>query len=127
MLSRIADVISDMPAGTLGFRIAGRLRREDYADVLVPPLRRAVDAGEQLRVLYAIGPELHMEPGAMWDDLKLELQLGIEHRDLWERIAVVTDLDWLWHAFGLFHWLVPGEMRMFREAELDAAKAWLAG
>jgi hypothetical protein len=122
----MVEVIPDMPPGTLGFRVSGRLTREDYVDVLVPPLRRAVQAGERLRVLYAIGPELHMEPGALWEDLKLELDLGIRHREMWERIAVVTDLDWLWRAFNLFAWMVPGEMRLFHERELEEAKAWLA-
>jgi hypothetical protein len=116
-----------MPPGTLGFRVSGRLTREDYVHLLVPPLRRAVEAGERLRVLYAIGPELHMEPAAVWEDLKVEVDLGIRHRDAWERIAVVTDIDWLWRAFELFSWMVPGEMRLFRERELEQAKAWLAG
>lgn len=122
----MVEVIADMPAGALGFRVAGRLTREDYRDVLVPPLRAAVDAGERLRVLYAIGPELHMEPGALLEDLKVEVDLGVRQREAWERIAVVTDLDWLWHAFGLFSWMVPGQMRMFRESELEQAKSWLA-
>jgi hypothetical protein len=56
----MVQVIEDMPPGTLGFRVSGRLTRVDYAGVLVPPLRHV------------------------------------------ERIAVVTDLDWLWRAFQLF-------------------------
>jgi SpoIIAA-like len=120
----VVEVIADMPSGTLGFRVSGRLTRADY-DVLVPPLREAVEAGKRLRVLYAIGPELHTEPGALWEDLKLDVELGIRHRDAWERIAVVTDLDWLWRAFELFSWMVPGEMRLFRESEFERAKTWL--
>jgi hypothetical protein len=119
-------VIPDMPPGTLGFRVSGRLTRDDYVNVLVPPLRAAVEAGQRLRVLYAIGPELHMEPAAVWEDLKVEVELGIKHRDAWERIAVVTDLNWLWRAFELFSWMVPGEMRLFREREFGQAKGWLA-
>jgi SpoIIAA-like len=121
----MAEVLPDMPPGTLGFRISGRLTRADYVDVLVPPLRKATDAGERLRVLYAIGPELHVESGAVLQDIKLEIDLGVRHRDAWERIAVVSDLDWLWRAFELFSWMVPGEMRMFRERELEQAKGWL--
>jgi hypothetical protein len=121
----MTEALSDMQPGTLGFRISGHLTREDYTQVLVPPLRQALEAGERLRVLYAIGPELHMEPGALWEDVKLELDLGVKHRDAWERIAVVSDLDWLWRAFGMFSWMVPGEMRMFHEAELEQAKGWL--
>jgi hypothetical protein len=121
----MVEVIADMPPGTLGFRVSGRLTREDYINVLVPPLRQAVQAGERLRVLYAIGPELHMEHAAIWEDLKLDVELGIKHRDAWERIAVVTDLVWLWRAFELFAWMVPGEMRLFRESEFEQAKTWL--
>jgi hypothetical protein len=118
--------IPDMAPGTLGFRVSETLTREDYVDVLVPPLRRAVDAGERLRALYAIGPKLHMDPGAVVQDIKLEVELGIRHRDAWERIAVVTDIDWLRRAFELFSWMVPGEIRLFGESELEQAKAWLA-
>jgi hypothetical protein len=122
----MVELIDDMPPGTLGFRVSGRLTRQDYAEVLIPPLRQAVEAGERLRVLYAIGPELHMEPAAVWEDIKLDLELGIRHRDAWERIAVLTDLEWLWRSFQLFSWMVPGEMRLFRESELEQAKSWLA-
>jgi SpoIIAA-like len=121
----MVELIPDMPAGTLGFRVSGHLTREDYT-VLAPPLREAVEAGQRLRVIYAIGPELHMEPGAVWEDLKVDLELGIKHRDAWERIAVVTDLNWLWKAFELFSWMVPGEMRLFRESDFEQAKSWLA-
>jgi hypothetical protein len=122
----MVEVIPDMSPGTLGFRVSGRLTREDYVRVLVPPLHEAVQAGRRLRVLYAIGPELHMEPGAFLEDVKVELELGIKHREAWERIAVVTDLEWMWRAFELFSWMVPGEMRLFRESELEQARSWLA-
>ena len=122
----MVEEIPGMPPAALGFRISGDLTREDYLEVLLPPLHEAVDAGRRLRVLYAIGPELGMEPGAVWEDLKLELELGIRHRDAWERIAVVTGLDWLWSAFGLFSWMVPGEMRLFGESDLEEAQQWLA-
>jgi hypothetical protein len=102
----MVDVIADMPP----------------VDMRVPPLREAVKTGQRLRVLYAIGPEIHVEPGAVWKDLKVEAELGIKHRDAWERIAVVSDLSWLWRAFELFSWMVPGEMRVFRENEFEQAK-----
>jgi hypothetical protein len=121
----VVEVVPDLPFGTHGFRVSGRLTSEDCVDVLVPPLREALQAGERLRVLYAIGPELQMEPAALWEDLEADVELGIRHRDAWERVAVVTDLDWLWRAFELFSWTVPGEMRLFRESEFEQARAWL--
>jgi hypothetical protein len=123
----LAEQLTDMPPGTLGFRVTGRMTREDYVDTLVPPLREALEKGERIRVLYLIEPGLHMEPAAIWEDMKLELELGIKHREAWERIAVVTDLEWLWRAFELFSWMVPGEMKLFHDQDLEQAKEWLTG
>ena len=94
------------------------IRQAVPGHVLVVPKRHVED-------IYAIGPELHMEPGAIMEDLKLEADLGIRHRDAWERIAVVTDLDWLKRAFAMFSFMVPGEMKLFAESQMDGAKAWL--
>ena len=43
-----------MPPGTIGFRAAGEIEREDYDEVLVPQLRRALESGGGLRTLYLI-------------------------------------------------------------------------
>ncbi|HEY1593118.1 MAG TPA: STAS/SEC14 domain-containing protein [Solirubrobacteraceae bacterium] len=43
------------------------------------------------------------------------------------RSAIVTDIEWMARATRLFRWLIPGEARVFRLAELDEAKAWVAG
>jgi hypothetical protein len=43
------------------------------------------------------------------------------------RSAIVTDIEWMARATRLFSWLIPGEARVFRMAELDEAKAWVAG
>ena len=46
--------LTDMPAGTLGFRAAGDIEREDYDDVLVPELHRALEGGGELMTEYLI-------------------------------------------------------------------------
>ena len=38
--------LSDMPPGTIGFRVTGEVQREDYDQVLVPELDRAVASGD---------------------------------------------------------------------------------
>ncbi len=79
------------------------MARSDYVDEPVPPLQEAHEAGQGLRVLHA-----HLEPAAVWEDLKLDVDLGIKHRDAWEQIADVTDLNWLGGEFAL---LMMGEKK----------------
>jgi hypothetical protein len=119
--------ITEMPAGTVGFRVAGEVERDDYSDVLVPELRRALDAGGGLRTLYLIEDLDEIEPGALWADAKLGFDLGVRHNDAWVRSAIVTDLDWMAQATRLFAWMIPGEARVFETAALASAKQWVAG
>jgi hypothetical protein len=119
--------LTDMPAGTLGFRAVGEIESEDYEEVLVPELRRALDAGEGLRTLYVIEDLDEIEPGALWADSKLGLNLGVRHHDAFVRSAIVTDIGWMARASKMFAWMVPGETRVFPRAELQQAKAWVAG
>jgi SpoIIAA-like len=119
--------IMEMPAGTVGFRVAGDVERDDYTEVLVPELRRALDAGGGLRTLYLIEDLDEIEPGALWADAKLGFDLGVRHHGAWVRSAIVTDLDWMARATRLFAWMIPGEARVFETAALDSAKQWVAG
>ena len=123
----VIDRLGDMPAGTVGFRVAGEIEDDDYEDVLVPELRRALEAGGGLRTLYVIDDLDEIEPGALWADTKLGFDLGVRHHDAWVRSAIVTDIHWMARATRLFAWMIPGEARVFPLAELERAKAWVAG
>ena len=119
--------LDGMPAGTVGFRAAGEIEDDDYEDVLVPELRRALESGGGLRTLYVIEDIDEIEPGALWADTKLGFDLGVRHHDAWVRSAIVTDIHWMARATRLFAWMIPGEARVFPLAELEQAKAWVAG
>jgi hypothetical protein len=118
----------EMPAGALGFRISGSVSRRDYDEVLIPPIRAAIEAGEEVRCLCQLGPGFEgYEAGAVWEDIKTGADYGLGHHKAWKRIAIVTDVDWVRHLSALFGWLSPGEMKLFGLDELEAAKAWTAG
>jgi hypothetical protein len=118
--------LTDMPPGTLGFRVTGRIERDDYVNVLVPDLRGAFESGAKIRSLYLIENLQAIEPKALWEDMKVEFGIG-RHQDQWERSAIVTDIEWMAHAARLFLWMIPGEARVFPVAELEAAKSWVGG
>ena len=84
--------LQDMPPGALGFRATGEITGEDYADVLVPELHKAIAGGGPLRTLYLIEDLDEIEPSALWADSKLGFDLAVRHHDAWERSAIVTDI-----------------------------------
>jgi hypothetical protein len=119
--------LDHMPPGTVGFRCTDEIEREDYDDVLVPALRGVLEGGDGLRTLYVIDDLDEIEPGALWADAKLGYDLGVRQHSAWERSAIVTNTDWVARATRLFAWMIPGEARVFPLAELEVAKAWVAG
>jgi SpoIIAA-like len=48
------------------------------------------------------------------------------HATSFERVAVVSDEDWMRPALRALSVLLPGKAKGFHVGELDAAKAWLA-
>lgn len=120
------EIMPDMPEGTLGFRVAGEVTRDDLAKVVVPMLRAVIERDQPLRVLCQIDAGFSEEPGAVWEGVKADVELGIAHWRAWRRTAYVTDLMWIATSVHLLSWLIPGEVRVFPLRELDAAKAWVA-
>jgi hypothetical protein len=123
----VIEQLTGMPAGTLGFRATGEIRPEDYDQVLAPELQRAIEAGGGLRTLYVIEDLDEIKPAALWADTRLGFNVGVRHHGAWVRSAIVTDIGWMANAAKFFAWMIPGEARVFPLAELEQAKAWVAG
>lgn len=125
-IGRVIEALDPMPAGTIGFRATGRVSADEYHDVLLPAMRAAAESGD-VRMVFAVGPGFErFEPGALFEDAKVGLTLGVAHRHAWKRTAVVTDVDWIVKAIHMFDWLTPGEVRVFELDRLEDAKGWVA-
>lgn len=121
----MVERIEGMPEGAIGLRVAGRIERSDYERVLEPELRAAVRAG-RVRAVFAVEHVDGFEPAALWEDLKLFVEVGVRGRQAWERTAIVTDIEWMARAARLFVGMIPGQALVYPVSQLDAAKAWVA-
>ncbi|HVN51219.1 MAG TPA: STAS/SEC14 domain-containing protein [Acidimicrobiales bacterium] len=116
------EKLSDLPDGVLGFRASGELTADDYRTVLVPAVEAALGTRDKLRLLYILGEDLEgLSAGAAWQDTKV----GIGHVTRWEKVAVVSDKDWLRHSVDVFGYLIPGEIKAFLPSEEADARAWV--
>jgi hypothetical protein len=121
----MVEPLADVPPGVLGFRVSGQVHREDLARVLLPAVRDTIRQGVRIRLLVVLDGDFDgLDPGALWEDLRASMELGIAHRGDWERVAVVTDAGWARRAVATFGWLAPGEIRVFEPGEGDAAVTW---
>lgn len=113
---------SDMPVGTIGFEAIGELTADDYRDVIAPALERRLP-DQPLRMLVLLDDRFDkVTPGAAIQDIKL----WVEHRGDWQKIAVVTDHEWIHRVVDDVGALGPDRLRAFPTSELEAAEAWVA-
>lgn len=115
--------IPGLPDHILAFSAVGKVTGSDYQEVIVPAVERELARGRKVRLLYHLGEQFEgFEAAAAWADTKI----GLEHPAAWERVALVTDVDWLRIATRVFGFAMPGEVRVFGNADLAVAKQWIA-
>jgi hypothetical protein len=115
--------IDDMPNGTIGFEAAGEVEDDDWEKVVEPVLRSEIAAGREVRLLYLIGARSEEVEG---DAISADLGYRARHASSFERVAVVSDEDWMRPALRVLSVLLPGKAKAFRVHQLAAAKNWLA-
>jgi hypothetical protein len=117
------EPLPDFPDNVVAMACRGHVTRQDYEAVLVPAVEAALAAHEKIRLYYEVGPDFTgIEPGAVWEDFSI----GMSHLTRWERVAVVTDVDWIRNTMLFFRFLMPGEMKVVPMAEAADARAWIA-
>jgi hypothetical protein len=115
--------MEDMPIGTLGFEAVGEVEDDDWEHTVEPALRQTIAAGEKVRMLYMLGPRSGEVDG---DAVGADARFRARHLSSFERLAVVGDQDWMRPALATLSFLLPGQAKAFRTAELGAAKHWVA-
>lgn len=115
--------IDGLPDNVLGFKASGIVTAADYKSMIIPAMETAFAKDKRIRLLYCLGPDFSgFEAAAMWDDAKL----GFKHFTGWERVAVVSDVEWLRLAVRVFGLAMPGHVRVFHNDESTNAKRWVA-
>jgi hypothetical protein len=116
------ELLPDLPDHVVGIVASGQVTASDYETVLVPAIEAKLAGHGKLRILYQLGPAFTgFTVGAMWDDLKL----GVAHLKAWEKVAVVTDVDWIANATRLFGFAMPCPVKAFSNEKIAEAALWV--
>jgi hypothetical protein len=126
MLGTMIENVTDLPPGTLGFSASGKITSDEYQQ-MIEPIYAALERGEKLNIYFELADDFQgLDLGALLQDVRAAGSVGLKHRSSWQRMALVTDKDWVRHGASVFGWLAPGELRLFDLSERDKARAWMA-
>jgi hypothetical protein len=104
----------------LEVRSSGKLTHEDYQQ-FTPEFERLIKQHGKIRVLFEMVDFHGWQPGAVWDDLKLDMK----HFTDIERLAMIGDKQWE-KAMAVFcKPFTTAKIRYFDKAQTAEAHAWL--
>ena len=106
------QVVEGLPDNIVGIVAKGRLTNDDWNTVLKPLFETLLKRHKKVRLYYEIGGRF---PGAAWGNLRL----GIENVPQWERVAIVTDVNWLRDTINALRFL------MFSMSDACQGRAWI--
>ncbi len=113
--------MADLPDNVLGLRATGKVTGADYESTLIPAVEAKLKDHRKIRLVYNLAEGFeNFDAAAMWQDAKV----GLGHLTNWERIAVVTDVEWCRKMTKAFGFLMPGHVKVFSNDELGAAVEW---
>lgn len=116
------SILESFPTNVLAIEATGEVTADDYRQVLVPAVEERLAAHRRLRLLYVLGKEFGgFTGGAAWEDARL----GLKHFTSFERIAVVSDTDWVRRMVRGFGFALPGEVRVYDPEDLEQARNWI--
>ena len=117
------EPLPGFPETVLAFACRGHVSKRDYDTVLVPEVEKRLARHDKLRIYYEIGADFEgIDPLAVWEDFRV----GMAHVLRWERVAVVTDVEWIGHTMAVFGFLIPAEVKVFPMSDAAEARAWIA-
>lgn len=116
------QTIPGLPDNVVAVIASGEITASDYENVIIPAVELAHEKHGRIRMLYQVESDMcDYTAGAMWDDAKV----GLKHFTHFEKVAVITDNSLIAGGVKTFAFLMPGEVRVFQNAEIEKAKTWI--
>jgi hypothetical protein len=121
--SEMIEMIEDLPEKVVAVNVSGVVKDEDYDKVLIPAIEDKMQKYGKIRMLYRLDPAFEkFTHQALLKDAKV----GTRHFTSFEKIAVVSDVDWMNSAVEIFKYVIPGPVKTYRNEELSEARAWIS-
>ena len=115
------ELLSDMPAHTVGVKLSGTLHDEDYK-MFVPMVDAAIAEVGKTRILVWFHDFRGWDAHALWDDIAF----ATTHCTTIQRIAMVGEKTWEKWMGTFCKPFTMATVKVFDIADIDAARAWIA-
>jgi hypothetical protein len=111
-----------LPDNVIGVVYSGGVTGKDYDDVFIPIVKDKLNRHKKIRLLYQINTGISdFAPSSYLEDAKVSL-----HVFSFEKMAIVSDSNWVDESVKFFAFLMPMPVKVYTNDKLDEAKAWVS-
>jgi len=116
------EIMPETEDNILVVKATKTLTRQDYEDIFIPQLKLQIDKFGKIRVLIYLDDNFNgWELGAAWDDAVF----GVQHRHDFEKVAVVSDKNWVEWATKFGAYFMDGQVATYSLVEFQKAVIWV--
>ena len=106
----------------LALEAIGQVTGDDYDSIVIPAIENKVEQQGKIRVLYELGSQFSgFNFAALWKDAKV----GFQHLTDFEKIALVSDIQWIRIMTKLIGSIWPCPVKVFQNNQLTQAQEWV--
>jgi hypothetical protein len=117
------ELIDGLADDVIGLDFKGLITAQDYSKTLVPLVAEKNKEHGKIKLICVLGDYFNgYSAGAMWEDMTF----GFSHLTTFSKLAIVTDEDWIRHGAKVFGILMPTEVLVFNNSEINEAKEWIS-
>ncbi|WP_425101603.1 STAS/SEC14 domain-containing protein [Tropicibacter sp. S64] len=109
-------------AGHYEVRVSGKVTDDDYKDVLIPAMDRAIEEHAHIRALTILADDTEFSLKALLDDA----EFGMRHWNGFDRLALVAKPGWIPRMARGLSILSPCPVGVFLPREEEDARRWLS-
>jgi hypothetical protein len=119
----MVELLNDFPPHVAAYKASGAVSKEEYEQVVMARVDEVADKFSKINFLVRLETDMdNYAMGAFLDYLKV----SFEHFFKWNRMAIVTDEQWLRNAYEILSPLVHGVIKGYELKQYEEAKEWVS-
>ena len=115
------EIMSETKGNILVVKATEKLTAKDYEEVFIPKINQLIQEYRKVRVVVFLAENFSgWEIGAAWDDARF----GIQHRNDFEKMAVVGGSKWVKWATKISSYFMDGQVATYDTSDFQSAVTW---
>jgi hypothetical protein len=120
----MVKLLEGFPPHVAAYEAQGKVDKDEYESIVMKRVDEV--AAEYGKINFLVRLETGMENYSITALLKY-LEVSFEHFKKWNRMAIVSDQQWVRVIYDTLSPLVPGKIKSYELQEYETAKQWVSG